>query len=53
MLQEVVDGIEPVRPPVGRPRKRPTKLHGDKGYDYPGCRQLLALVRPEGREIGS
>jgi IS5 family transposase len=28
----------------GRPRKRPAKLHGDKGYDYPRCRR--ALRRP-------
>ena len=25
----------------GRPRKRPAKLHGDKGYDYPRCRRAL------------
>jgi IS5 family transposase len=25
--------------PVGR--KRPAKLHGDKGYDYPRCRRAL------------
>ena len=25
----------------GRPRKRPAKLHADKGDDYPGCRQIL------------
>jgi transposase len=25
----------------GRPRKRPAKLHGDKGYDYPACRRAL------------
>jgi transposase len=25
----------------GRPRKRPTKLHCDKGYDYPRYRQAL------------
>ena len=24
-----------------RPRKRPAKLHADKGYDFPGCRRLL------------
>jgi transposase len=41
MLKEMVDGIQPIRRPVGRPRKRPGKLHGDKGYDYPECRQLL------------
>ena len=41
MLEDMVDGITPVRQPVGRPRKRPSKLHGDKGYDYPECRDLL------------
>ncbi len=25
----------------GRPRRRPAKLHADKGYDFAGCRQLL------------
>ena len=37
----MVDGLAPVRQPGGRPRKRPIKLHGDKGYDYPACRELL------------
>ena len=37
----MVDGVTPVRQPLGRPRKRPTKLHGDKGYDYWACRQAL------------
>jgi transposase len=41
VLQDMVDGITPVRQPVGRPRKRPAKLHGDKGYDYRSCRQAL------------
>jgi transposase len=41
MLEDMVDGVRPVRQPIGRPRKRPAKLHGDKGYDYPGCRELL------------
>ena len=41
MLQDMVDGITAVRQPVGRPRKRPAKLHGDKGCDYPECRELL------------
>ena len=41
MLQDVVDGVHPVRQRVGRPRKRPVKLHADKGYDYPECRDLL------------
>jgi transposase len=25
----------------GRPRRRPAKLHADKGYDYPTCRKTL------------
>lgn len=25
----------------GRPRRRPEKLHVDKGYDYPRCRRYL------------
>ena len=37
----MVDGLRPVRQAVGRPRRRPIKLHGDKGYDYPECRELL------------
>jgi IS5 family transposase len=41
LLEDMVDGIQPIRRPVGRPRKRPGKLHGDKGYDYPECRQLV------------
>ena len=45
MLEEmVVDAIRPVRGPQGspgRPRKRPKKLHADKGYDFPRCRKAL------------
>jgi hypothetical protein len=25
----------------GQPRRRPAKLHGDKGYDYPTCQRTL------------
>jgi hypothetical protein len=39
LLQDMVDGIRPIRQAAGRPRKRPAKLHGDKGYAYPGCRE--------------
>ena len=44
LLESMVDAVPAVIGPrgrPGRPRKRPAKLHGDKGYDYPGCRQLL------------
>jgi IS5 family transposase len=44
LLEQVVDAVLPVKGPrgrPGRPRKRPVKLHGDKGYDYPRCRRAL------------
>jgi IS5 family transposase len=41
LLEAMVDAVEPVKGPRGRPRKRPAKLHGDKGYDYPRCRRAL------------
>jgi IS5 family transposase len=40
----MVDAVAPVkglRGRPGRPRKRPAKLHCDKGYDYPRCRRVL------------
>lgn len=37
----MVDAVTPVTGPAGRPRKRPHKLHADKGYDYPTCRKAL------------
>jgi IS5 family transposase len=42
VLEEAVDAISPIRKPSrGRPRKRPKKLHADKGYDFPRCREAL------------
>lgn len=41
MLLPVVDAITPIRGRTGRPRRRPHKLHGDKGYDFPFCRAGL------------
>ena len=40
-FEELVDAVEPVKGPSGRRRKRPAKLHADKGYDYPRCRRFL------------
>lgn len=43
-LEQAVDAISPIRGPRGCPgrlRKRPKKLHADKGYDYPRCRKAL------------
>jgi transposase len=39
VLEEAVDAISPIRKPRGRPRKRPKKLHADKAYDFPRCRE--------------
>ena len=41
IFEELVDGVEPVKGSRGRPRKRPEKLHADKGYDYQRCRRFL------------
>ena len=41
MLEEAIDAIQPIRTPHGQRRKRPTKLHADKGYDYGRCRKAL------------
>jgi IS5 family transposase len=44
LLEQLVDAVPAIIGPrgrPGRPRKRPAKLHGDKGYDYPSCRRML------------
>ncbi len=37
-LAATLDAIAPVRGKRGRPRRRPSKLHADKAYDYAFCR---------------
>lgn len=40
MLEVMLDAIPILRSGRrGRPRSRPEKLHADKGYDYPRCRE--------------
>ena len=41
VLETTIDAIQPIKRPRGRPRKRPDKLHAEKGYDFPRCRQAL------------
>ena len=44
MLETTLDAVSPIRRPrgrLGRLRKRPGKLHADKGYGFSRCRQAL------------
>ena len=44
LLEPMLDAVPPIKGPrgrLGRPRKRPAKLHCDKGYDYRHCRRAL------------
>ena len=41
MLLPIVDHVAPIRGRVGRPRRRPEKLHADKGYDSHANREGL------------
>jgi transposase len=45
VLAEVLDAIPPIHRPRGRPRRRPAKLHADKGYDIPRCHAALKARR--------
>src|SRR3712207_7694878 len=38
VFEDLIDSVPPVRGKRGRLRRRPEKLHADKGYDYPRCR---------------
>lgn len=40
-LEPLVRGIAPIRSWRGPRRRRPAKLHGDKGYDYTDLRRWL------------
>jgi transposase len=41
LFEPLIDAIRPVKTVRGGRRKRPEKLHADKGYDIPRCRQFL------------
>jgi len=46
MMLATVDAIGPIRAKTrGRPRRRPHKLHADKGYDYRHLRLALRKRR--------
>lgn len=42
LFEAMVDAIPPITQPNGHRRKRPFKLHADKGYDHRRCRQALS-----------
>ena len=39
LFEPLIDAVPPIRQCAGRPRKRPAKLHADKGYDFARCRR--------------
>jgi IS5 family transposase len=41
VFEDLIDAIPAIRRPSGQRRKRPGKLHADKAYDIPRCRQGL------------
>jgi IS5 family transposase len=41
VFEDLIEAVEPIKRPHGRPRQRPAKLHADKGYDFPRCRDYL------------
>ncbi len=41
VFEELIDAVPLIKQPSGQRRKRPAKLHADKAYDIPRCRQFL------------
>ena len=41
LFEKCLDALPAVKGLSGRPRRRPGKLHADKGYDYRRCRDYL------------
>jgi transposase len=41
LFEELLDSIEPIKRPKGRPRKRRENLHADKAYDDKKCARTL------------
>lgn len=49
LFDQILDAVPRIRQPNGRRRTRPAKLHADKAYDIPRCRQALRRRRITGR----
>ena len=45
VFADVLDAVPPITTPSGQRRKRPAKLHADKAYAIPRCRQALTPGR--------
>lgn len=41
VLAALLDAVTPISDTLNSRRHHPAKLHADKGYDYPACRQAL------------
>lgn len=41
LVERLITAIPPIKTTRGGRRKRPEKLHADKGYDFPRCRTFL------------
>jgi len=41
VFEALIDAVPMIVQPTGHRRKRPDKLHADKGYDVPRCRRFL------------
>jgi transposase len=49
VFEELIDAIEPIKRPRGRPRKRPNKLLAAKAYDDKKCKGVLRKRRIKNR----
>ena len=49
LFETLLDAIPSIRQPRGRPRRRPKKVHADKGYDFARCRAVLRHRGIKGR----
>jgi IS5 family transposase len=45
MFDRLLDAVPGIRTPSGQRRRRPAKVHADKGYDYARCRLALRQRR--------